>query len=311
MREEREIERHQKILEQINNANVMEELPSVSLPVISSYLAKNMYFDNEYLSQTLFKPVVDLIVKYNTFDNEQVKEQVFKVLRENYPNHTEEEFLEKYNQIVSSPRIDNLLIEIAEKNKKIRLIQDKIDLENHEQIMSEIRNANDVKELPKVGLTELNVKIRRSFNNSYIKDIKISSLKNITDAYLEEKELSEIEQLVLSFCNKQDLTEEEKKNMFDEIYSSLKADKSIRYTVEEMKYKEERKLELYELEHEYTMQNIKDATRISQLPPNLTSSYLAKYLSGNSTIFPKEDKISSTDLKELTDLLLSGKKMGR
>lgn len=96
--------------------------------------------------------------------------------------------------------------------------------------------------------------------------------------------------------------------MATQIFNSLCLDKSILYTVKEMKAKEKRKLKIYEIEHEDTMQMIKDATRISQLPQNITTSSLAGYLSGNSTIFKKVGKISSVELKNLTDLLLSGKK---
>ena len=309
MSEERELERHQKIIEQIKNANTIEELPSVSLPTISSYLAKNVYYDNIHISQTLFKPVLDLIVEKNTFIDKDVKQAFLKVVRENYPNRKEEAYLEKYRQIASSPRIPNILIELEEKNKKARKIQEQDDLARHYRIMKEINDAYEIKDLPKVGLSELNTKILRAFNNnSFIKDIRISSLRNITDAYLEEKSSKEIEKLVFEFCKQQQLTDEQKQLMANQILSSLCIDKTIRYIVKEIKTKESRKLKIYEIDHEDTMEKIKDATRISQLPPDLTTSYLAKYLSSNSTIFKGENRISSTDLKDLTDLLLSGKK---
>ena len=56
------------------------------------------------------------------------------------------------------------------------------------------------------------------------------------------------------------------------------------------------------------MQVIKNATRISQLPPNLTESILTLYLSDNIIIFVKGSKISTLDLKKITSLLLSVKK---
>ena len=309
MSEERELERHQLIIEQINNANTIEELPSVSLPTIASYLAKNVYFDNIHISQTLFKPVLDLIVEKNTFIDKEVKQAFIKVLKENYINRREEDYLEKYRQIASSPRIPNILIELELKNKKARKIQEQNDLTRHYKIMKEIRDAYEIKDLPKVGLSELNTKIQRAFNNnSFIKDIRISSLRNITDAYLEEKSSKYLEKLVFEFCKQQQLTDEQKQLMASQIFDSLCLDKTIKYTVKEIKTKEDRKLKIYEIEHDDTMQKIKDATRISQLPPDLTTSYLAKYLSGNSTIFKGENRVSSTDLKDLTDLLLAGKK---
>ena len=308
MSEERELERHLKIIEQIKNANTIEELPNISLPIISSYLAKNVYYDNVHISQTLFKPVLDIIVKKNTFIDKEVKQAFLKVVRENYPNRRDEDYLEKYRQIASSPRIPNMLVEIAEKNKKLKEFQKRDNLNNHNQMMKEIRDAYEIKDLPKVGLSELNTKIQRAFYyNSFIKDIKISSLRNITEAYLDEKTFSEIEKLVYNFCKQQQLTEEQKLQMSKEIINLLSEDETILYTVEEIKAKEARKLKIYEIEHEDTMQKIKDATRISQLPSNLTTSYLSGYLNGNSTIFKGENRVSTTDLTNLTDLLLSGK----
>lgn len=308
MSDERELERHKKILEQIENADSLEELPSITLPVISSYLAKNVYFDNIHISQTLFKPVLDAIIENNSFDNETVKEIFLKVLKENYPNNTEEQYLEKYHQIASSPRIPNILIEVKEKNLKLQKFQDEEDLNNHKQIMKEIEAAYEIKDLPKVGLSELNTKILRAFNNTiFMKDIRVSSLRNITEAYLEEKDFKYIEKLVFDFCNRQQLSEKDKRKMAEEVSNALFLDTSIRYTVEEMKAKEKRKLKIYELEHEHTMDLIKEATRISQLPQNLTTSTLTQYLSGNTTIYKNDNNITTVDLKVLTDLLLSGK----
>ena len=47
-------------------------------------LAKNVYFDNIHISQTLFKPVLDIIVEKNTFIDKEVKQVFIKVLKENY-----------------------------------------------------------------------------------------------------------------------------------------------------------------------------------------------------------------------------------
>lgn len=155
----------------------------------------------------------------------------------------------------------------------------------------------------------MNRKIQKAFqDNDFIKNIKVGSLKSITDAYLKEKSLEEIEGLVYNFCGKQALTEVNQKLMAQQIFGTLCLDKTILYTVKEIQEKEKRKLKIYEIEHDDTMQVIKDATKISQLPPNLTVTSLTGYLSGNSIIFKNGDKISTTDLKKVTDLLLKGKK---
>ena len=77
--------------------------------------------------------------------------------------------------------------------------------------------------------------------------------------------------------------------------------------MEEITEKEKRVLQIYKMDHEETMENIKNARRISEMPPNLTESALTGYLSGNTTIYPKADRISTTDLKDVTTLLLQGK----
>lgn len=41
----------------------------------------------------------------------EVKEAFLKVLRENYPNHSEGEYLEKYQKIAKGTRITNILVE--------------------------------------------------------------------------------------------------------------------------------------------------------------------------------------------------------
>ena len=309
MNNEREMDRHNKIIKQIKDAKNRAELPNISLSNISSYLASNVYFDDRHISQTMFKPVLDAIIDYNFFIMPQVKNVFLKVLKENYPNKSEEDYLEKYNMIANSPRIMNILVEVSEKNARLKEFQDKDEIDYHNKIMKNIGSAYEIKDLPKVGITELNKRIQRCFNdNDFIHDIKISSLRNIKDAYMSGVSLNKISDLVYNYCNKQSLSEDNKKLMAIQIINNLSEDKVIKYIVEEIKAKEKRKLKIYEIDHNDTMEIIKNATRISQLPPNLTSSVLSSYLSGNSIIFKNGDKVSTTDLKNLVDMLLSGKK---
>ena len=56
------------------------------------------------------------------------------------------------------------------------------------------------------------------------------------------------------------------------------------------------------------MDAIKDARRISQLPPNLTTSTLTGYFNGNTTIYTNDKRIKNEDLKRLTELLFDGYK---
>ena len=62
MNEEKELERHNRIIKQIENAQKREDLPNVGFSNIASYLATNVYFNNKKISQTLYKPVIGSII---------------------------------------------------------------------------------------------------------------------------------------------------------------------------------------------------------------------------------------------------------
>ena len=309
MDNEKEINRHKKIMDSIRKAKCKEDVPNVSISNIASYLANNVYFDDKHISQSLFKPVVDMVVNYGLFGMPQVRDVFIGVLKENYPDKSEEEYIEKYNIINKSIRITNIIIEVSERMAKIQKFQDEEDLINHKNVLKDIEKAYDVKDLPNVEIGELNRRIQRSFNsNDFIKNIKVSSFKDVTDAFIDGKSIKEIDSLVYDYCDNLNLSKDNRQLMYSQIIGSLNTDKVIRYLASEIKTKEERKLKIYKINHEDNMQVIKDATRISQLPSGLTESFLTLYLSCNSIIFVNGSKISSLDLKKLVSLLLNGKK---
>ena len=309
MDNEKEINRHKKIMDSIRKAKCKEDVPNVSISNIASYLANNVYFDDKHISQSLFKPVVDMVVNYGLFGMPQVRDVFIGVLKENYPDKSEEEYIEKYNIINKSIRITNIIIEVSERMAKIQKFQDEEDLINHKNVLKDIEKAYDVKDLPNVEIGELNRRIQRSFNsNDFIKNIKVSSFKDVTDAFIDGKSIKEIDSLVYDYCDNLNLSKDNRQLMYSQIIGSLNTDKVIRYLASEIKTKEERKLKIYKINHEDNMQVIKNATRISQLPPNLTESILTLYLSDNIIIFVKGSKISTLDLKKITSLLLSVKK---
>ena len=309
MNNEKESNRHKKIMDSIRSAKCKEDVPNVSISNIASYLANNVYFDDRHISQSLFKPVVDMVIDYGFFGMPQVRDVFINVLKENYPGKSEDEYLEKYYLINKSLRITNIIIEVSERMAKIQKFQDEEDLINHKNVLKDIEKAYNVKDLPSVGISELNRRIQRSFNNNdFIKNIKVGSFKDVTDAFMAGKSIKDINSLVYNYCDKLNLSKDNRQLMYSQIVSSLNMDKVIRYLSSEIKAKEERKLKIYKINHEDNMQVIKNATRISQLPPNLTESILTLYLSDNIIIFVKGSKISTLDLKKITSLLLSVKK---
>ena len=309
MNEEREFKRHKEILEKIENADNREDLPNVSFSTISLFLVNNVYFNKIKLSQFDFKPVIDALINYGFITHPEVRKVFAKVILENYKNVSEDEIIEKYKYIVDSKKIGHLLQEIGLKNEKLEKIVKRENLKIHNEVVKEINETFDVKYLPKVGLGDLNKRLLKAVNdNDFIRNIKTGDIKNLTNAYLESKVFSEIENIIIDLCNKFDLSHEDKLLMKEQIIGSLIQDETIEYIAQEINLKEQRKLFIYKNDHELTMDAIKDAHRISQLPPNLTVSTLTSYLNRNTTIYTKDDRIESEHLKVLTELLLDGYK---
>ena len=307
MSPERELKRHVKVLEDIKNASNKEELPNVTLSSIARYLASNASFDKVHISQTAFKPVTDALAKYNYFNVPEVKIAFMQVLRENYEGRTEEEYEALYTQILEGTSIGNYLVEIEERAKKLEQLEELQDLENHKQILNQIKDAFEIKELPSVGRGILNRRIQEDTKTDYTDRIAISKLQEISDCILSKKDEQEIRKAILKMCEQFEANGEETDLVYEQISSQILSDKRLGYIVEEIEKRDAKVLEIYKDDHERTMEKIKEAKRISQLPQNLTFSNLAGYLSGNTTIYPKGDKISTTELKDLTALLLDGK----
>ena len=309
MNDERELERHNRILEQIKNAKTKDELPKISFQSIASYLATNVYFDGRKISQTLFQPVVDAIIDHGFLVHPEVKNALIEVIVENYPDVSEERIVDKFNEILSCQRIRYILSEITQKNIKLDEFIRKDNLNEHKKMIKGINDAYEIKDLPKVGLSELNKKLIRAVNdNDFITNIKTSEIKELTDAYLKNYSFKQIEDIIYKLVSKYSLSDDDRTLMAEQIMGSLLMDETIQYTVEEIALKENRKLQIYKLNHEETMEYIKNAHRISQLPPNLTVSAINSYLNGNTTIYTNDDRITAEDLKDLTDLLIDGYK---
>ena len=309
MTEERELERHNRVLGQIASAKTREDLPKIGFSTIASYLANNIYFNNEKISQKLFQPVIKAIIDYGAVVHPDVKNALIRVIIENYSNISEDEIIEKYKKVLESKRIVYLLSEIAQKNIKLDEIVKSENFVAHKQILKFINSAFEIKDLPKVGLSELNKKLLRAVNdNDFVNNIKTSDIKELTEAFLKQYTYMDIEDVVERIISKYDLSESDKKLMKEQILGSLIQDETIEYKVEEIVLKEKRKIQIYKINHEETMDMIKNAHRISQLPPNLTISTVNSYLNGNTTIYTNDDRITAEDLKTLTDLLMDGYK---
>ena len=317
---EKETIRHKKKLRQIRNANTKEELPSASFSAITRFLANNTSFDGKKVSTTEFNPVLKALIDHNFFWVPEVKKTYLDVVATNFPDATKEEVEERFKKLATAPQIIHYLLEASERSAKIVEFRERDELEAHKQTMKQIKQAFELKDLPKVGVGTLNGKIMKATKNDFIPRFSIEQIRTISEMllsgeYSEEDsqtkllgEYSEedIEQQIHTFCESYGLSPDDTELMYDQIIGGFFLDKTIGYTVGEIKEKEKRVLQIYKMDHDAVMDQIKDAKRISQMPKDLTESVITAYLCGNSTIYPSGDRISTTDFKEVTDLLLQG-----
>ena len=307
MNQEKELQRHEQKLERIRNAKTKEELPAANISAVTKYLANNSSFDGNKISPSEFKTVLDAIMEYNFFIMPEVKEVYIQVLKKNFPDRTQQEYEEKYLQIAQASNIGHYIIEASERSAKLQEFKEKEELEQHNENMKQIKSSFELKDLPKVGIGTLNGKIMKATKNDFIERFSIEQIREISEMLMSEKHTEEeIEEKISNICQTDCFDEEQTNLMYQQIENQIFLDKTIGYTIEEIKEKEQRVLQIYKMDHEETMENIKNARRISEMPPNLIESALTGYLSGNTTIYPKVDKISTTDLKDVTSLLLQG-----
>ncbi len=310
MREERELERHIRVVDSIKESHSKEDLPNISYAKISSYLSSVLNFNSKHLSQSKFNDVVNyLIHNGGNYNSLEFKSMLYNILEDNYKDIDNNKIVKKINEVISSNRIKYLLTEISLKNVKLYEFERINNKNNHELIMKEIENAYDIKDLPKVSVSDLNRKILKAFNsNDFVNNIGIDCVREVIKCYLKNYSFSNIKGVIREFVGGYNLSKDSKELMCEQIIGALMNDETIDYLKEELLSKEARKLKIYRMDHENTMLLIKDARRISELPPNLSVSTLTSYLNGNTTIYTNDDRVKSEDLKELTNLLLEGHK---
>ena len=308
MNNERELQRHNKIIEQIRKATKKEELPKVVRSQLTSYLSKNLCYKDIKIPANCLEKIVNDMITYGNPLHEKVKKELSITIHGWFFSHydiTNDEIDEMVERVLNSKRVEYFLIELFEVKVKLDEFANNDIEDNHKKVMKEINSSYEVTDLPKVGLTELNKRILKAISNGVGTQFKASDIKKLTDAYLRKAPYLEIEQIVDEICKGRYIVEYQKLAK-QKIMAALRLDKAIDYIVDEINAKEKRKLVIYRLDHEETMENIKNANRISQLPPNLTTSAITSYLNGNTTIYPKDDRITADDLKKVTELLLEG-----
>ena len=296
--------RHEEIMDKINNAKTKNELPRVTLNNLLRYFSDNAHFE-EKIQPSLFEPVVDLMEEKGGIHAPEVKEEFIKILKKNYPGKEESEYEAKFKNI-DPKKATHLYIEFLSRLDKIGKLERQEFLDKHNSIMKKINDAFEFSELPLVTKGTLNGYLcdnSRIFSNS----LKVSDISSFSDELISGKDISsdEMYNKLYEICKSKNPDLDE--NFFHDYYARLIYGDRLDYIIKEINARDKKVAEIYRENHEETMENIKNAKRISQLPPNLSFSTLAGYLSSNTTVFPKSEKISSTKFTEITDLILKGK----
>lgn len=310
-----ELNRHERIMAKIENAKTVKDLPKVGKKDIQAYISKMINMDYNCTNADQFGYLAEKVINKGTFNDEDIKETLFAYLKYNcFVDHLYgvEGSENLFNRIVNSGRIDFILIEMQAIRDKYSELNELELYENHKKVMKDISLAFYPYELPKVCMSDLNKEIYKTINNNSFMKINQRSftIKFISSEYIfsEQPDYRFISCLAQNMFKPEELTPENQVKMKEEIIAALRTNSKIQYLADEIKAKKARLLEIYKMDHEYTMGDIKNAKRISQLPEGISESTLNKYLFGNSTIYSKDNRFKSEDFKEITRLLLAGEK---
>ena len=127
----------------------------------------------------------------------------------------------------------HILSEISLRNEKIDELNKIEKLNIHKKVMKDISLSFEIKDLPKVGLTELNTKILRAMNsNDFKKNYKTSDIRELTEAYLNGLVMFEIEKILNRIISEENISEDKKDLMKEQIIAALIMDETIDYTLE-------------------------------------------------------------------------------
>ena len=184
IQDDKETKRHKEKLEQIRSAKTKAELPSASLSSITRFIANKSSIEGVKITQSDLKQVLKVITDYQDVWVIEVKAAYFDVLRIKFPGKTEEEYNKMFKAIFTSPQIMHYLNENSARNAKLAEFRERDELEAHKQTMKQIKQAFEIKDLPKIGLGTLNGKIMKATKNDFIPRFSIEQIRTISEMLL-------------------------------------------------------------------------------------------------------------------------------
>jgi len=309
MNESRELERHNGVLNKIEMASKKEDIPKIVKSNITSFLATNAYLSSKKISTNKFVELTDLIVSKNTFNDKEVKEMFINILRKEYEDINIDLIEILYDKINKTNRIDYLLEEISKREKKIKELERKEEINDDNKIMNMIDNANEISELPKVTRSILTSSLISPTETEYNKRFITDDVREIASLLIEGHKLNspEIEHKLLEVCMSK--SSENAIKIYNHVMNIWTSRERLYDLAEEIAACEKKTKVINKWEHERIMDQIKEARRISHLPPDRSYASLTSTLSGNSTIYTNGGTLKVEEFKTLANLLIEGNKI--
>lgn len=316
-REEQEKLRHEVFKEELDAASKIEELPKKITPsIILSTLTSLVSFRDEKIQKEKLEHLIEPLVNDVSYMiSKDFNEKLKEILKNNCKSKSEEEINNKILEIMSSRRLFNLVSESNAYDRKYSELYKKQVIEEHDKNITKINSTRMIEDLPKIGLKNVNTRIQQDLYDLFRKErLKVEFTGDISKSLLEGKNIDDIniQNAIKKICESKPMIDSYNSMNLDEkinlVSNILETDYELAYLIEEVNARENRIQKIYKLDHDDVMDQIKDARRISQMPPNLSISRITKYLAGNTTIFGNE-RIPGGEFNSIAQLLIDGKKM--
>ncbi|MBR3117486.1 MAG: FlxA-like family protein [Bacilli bacterium] len=316
-RNEQEQIRHEEFLKSLNEASNISELPkkinaSTILSTLTSLASfKDSRMEKDKMQVFVYKLTGDL----SYIISKEFSDSLQEVLRDNNLSKDAEVIHNKAMEIITNKRLFNLVSEYHRWNNKYLDLLYKQITKKHEDVMKQINRAYEIEDLPKVSIASINRQISIILYDLFNKkQLKVDSTGKISKLLVNGISFDNVQmkKSVEYICKKNKMIESFESMSLSEkvdyVISILESNYVLDYLVQEVIAKEKRVLFIYKEEHEDIMNQINSATRIRELPNNISLSKITSYLSGNSLIVPKGPVVSSTDFIKIANLLIEGKK---
>ena len=297
-----ETQRHNTVLERISLARSVKELPRINFSGLTDFLTKNAYFDKKHLKKSEFKPFIVCLMDNGMLPTKEVTDCFISILKNNYPNHTNEEYMEIYNKIFTSGIINNIIKEMDERTKKIKNIEASLELEKHNDILIAIDKSSTIKELSNIKIPNLITLIKKASKNEVVDNIQKNKLKKLEYLLFNQVENSIIEKEIENICESYNLNCNDFSIMYEQMINIVN-NKKIKYAVEELREYDNQVKRIYYQKHLNVLEQISGANELNQLPKDLNETNLVQFIAINANSVTDEI-IPTSRFRKLAQILL-------